>query len=435
MTTASIRAGWNRFFHEPTPATTLGFFRIFYGTLLLLYAALVSTDLLTWYGPRGVLPLGRSLQTPGGRSLNLFHYLPNTDATVQVFFAVLVVAAICVTIGLGTRVASVVAFVSLVSFHHRNALLLHSGDYFLRIVAFWMMFAASGRAFSVDRLIRLARAKETPQPQMVSPWPLRMIQLEVCFLYAGAFWWKARGELWMDGVAIYYSSRLVEFFRFPTPYVFEHLWTIKLMTWGTLVIEFALGFLLWVKDLRYWILLGGVFLHLGIDWTMNIPLFGWIMMAAYISWIAPQDLERFFAWARERVNRWTHFTAPIPVFYDGKCSFCIRSVAVLRRLDSLRRVRFIDMHARETKAEFPDLNLDRAATEMLVRDRSGTWHGGFDAFRVMAKHFPVLWPLLPILFVPPVPQIGRKVYARIAGRRSCILPTMAQAQAAGMMGK
>jgi predicted DCC family thiol-disulfide oxidoreductase YuxK len=261
-----------------------------------------------------------------------------------------------------------------------------------------------------------------------------MIQLLVMFLYADAFLWKIGGEQWMSGLAIYYTSRLPEFYRFPTPYLFEHLWTLKAMAWGTLVIEGALGLLLWVKELRYWILLSGVFLHLGIDWTMNIPLFAWVLMTAYLAWIAPADLERFFAWARERVNRWTSFAAPIPVFYDGRCGFCGRSVAVLKRFDSLRRMRFIDMHAPEARAEFGDLDLDRAANEMLLRDRDGKWFGGFDAYRVMARHMPGLWLTLPFLFVPPVPIIARRVYAWIAGRRYCILtPPVSHPQV--VMGK
>lgn len=422
MTTASLRDAWNRTFHEPVPATTMGIFRICMGVLMLMYATLVSSDIFIWYGEKGVLPLDFSKLVAGGRGFNLLQYLPHTDTVLIVFFIVFVVAALCVTLGFFTRLASIVAFVFLCSLHHRNVMLLHAGDFFLRMCAFWMMFADSGRAFSVDRLIRIARGREAPERQFVSPWPLRMIQFQLCMLYVGAFFWKVRGELWLNGTAIYYTSRLVEFWRFPTPYVFEHLWTIKLMTWGTLAIEFALGFMLWIKDLRYWILLSGVILHAGIDWTMNIPLFAPIMMVAYLSFVEPAHFERLFEWARSKVNRISKFNLPIPVFFDGKCSFCTRSVDVLRRLDSLRRFRFIDMHTPSAKAEFPDLDLDRGALELLLRPHNAAWLGGFDAFRFMARHFPALWPILPILYIPPTPQIGRKVYHRIAAQRYCILP-------------
>jgi predicted DCC family thiol-disulfide oxidoreductase YuxK len=422
MTLSDIRTAWNRFFHEPIPPTSLGLYRVFFGLMLLAYAALISSDLLVWYGDKGVLPLASSSHISGGTGFNLLRYLPNTGVTVQIFFGIFTLAAFCMTIGFGTRIASIVLFFFLTSLHHRNTMLLNSGDFFLRIAAFWMMFADSSRSFSVDRLIRLARGKETGSPAWVTPWPLRMIQLQLAMLYLGTFLWKARGEMWLDGTAIYYTSRLAEFWRFPTPYFFEHMWTIKLATWGTLAIEFALGALLWIKDLRYWILLGGVLLHAGIDWTMNIPLFAPIMITAYITWVDPADLERAFAWIRQQVNRRTKFAIQLPVFYDGMCSFCTRSVEILSRFDSLRRVHWIDMHSHEAKAEYPDLDLDRGANEMLLRLPDGRWLGGFDAFRKLAKHFPIFWLILPLLYIPPIPQIGRAVYKRIAARRYCILP-------------
>lgn len=429
MTLAQIRDGWNRFFHEPVPGTVLGFYRVLYGMLLLAFCALIGPDLLTWYGPRGVLPLKESISVPAGGGFNLLFYLPNTNEAVIAFFALFVLASFCVTIGLFTRVACIIAFIALATLHHRNTIILNSGDSFLRLVAFWMCFAPAGAAFSVDRLIRIARGKEADKPRLIAPWALRMIQLQLCFVYLSTVLWKFRGTPWMDGTAIYYTSRLDEFVRYSVPYAFEHLWTIKAMTWGTLAIEFALGAMLWIKDLRYWILLSGVLLHLGIEWTMNIPLFAPIMLAAYITWVHHADLARAFVWARSWFNRLTRFNNPLPVFYDGKCSFCIRCVAIVRQLDSLRRLHFVDMHDPATRAEFPDMDIDRATSEMLVRQSGPRWFGGFDAFRVMARQLPLGWLLLPLLYLPPVPQIGRIIYRSIAARRHCLIPKRASTPA------
>jgi hypothetical protein len=79
------------------------------------------------------------------------------------------------------------------------------------------------------------------------------------------------------------------------PYVFEHMWTIKLWSWFTLVVELALGTLVWIKELRYPVLLAGILLHLGIDYSMNIPLFALVMISAYVTFVDPSDLERWLA--------------------------------------------------------------------------------------------------------------------------------------------
>lgn len=204
------------------------------------------------------------------------------------------------------------------------------------------------------------------------------------------------------------------------PYIFEHIWTIKLWSWATLFIELALGTLIWTKELRYWVLLAGVMLHLGIDYSMNIPLFGYIMMGAYITFVEPEALQRAFDWFKAKFNRATHFEQPIPVLYDAKCSFCIRSLEVVRRLDVLKRLQFYPMHEPATRQAFPDFDPARGEKEMLVRTSSG-WLGGFFAFRYLARHLPLLWPFRPFLYLAPIRATGDRLYQRIAARRYCIL--------------
>ena len=42
---------------------------------------------------------------------------------------------------------------------------------------------------------------------------------------------------------------------------------------------------------------------------------------------------------------------------------------------------------------------------------------GFDAFHQLAWHLPVLLPIAPLLSIPGIPLIGRRIYAAIAERR------------------
>jgi predicted DCC family thiol-disulfide oxidoreductase YuxK len=198
------------------------------------------------------------------------------------------------------------------------------------------------------------------------------------------------------------------------------MWTIKLWTWSTLLIEFSLGTLVWIKEFRYWVLLGGLLLHCGIDYSMNIPLFGFIMVSMYITFIEPEDLHRFFNRARSLLNRGKAEGAPIPVFYDAKCSFCIRSVEVIRSLDILHSLAFHPMQAARTREEFPDYDAARGERELLLR-RGAHWFGGFEAFREIARQVPLFWPLLPLLWIPRISGPGNRVYQRIARRRYCIL--------------
>jgi predicted DCC family thiol-disulfide oxidoreductase YuxK len=412
--------GWNRFFFKPISPVPVAIYRILLGTLIVANHALLLPDVFEWFSDQGTLSFATARKLSGGQGFNLFTWLPHSDAMAWTVFIASWLAAVTMAIGFFTRTSTVILYVTLITLHHRNSLVLNSGDTFLRIAVFFMMFAPAGAALSIDRLIRIARGKERGPPAARAPWAQRLIQCQLAFVYFYAFVWKVMGNMWLSGTAVYYTSRISEFWRFPVPYVFEHTWTIKLWSWMTLLAELALGTLIWIKEFRYWMLLVGVLLHLGIEYSMNIPLFGFIMMSAYILFIEPEHLERALCWFKKRFNRATKVEEPIPVLYDGKCSFCIRSLEVVRRLDVLGRLQFFPMHESATQAAFPDFDPIRGEQEMLVRTETG-WLGGFFAFRHLARHLPLLWPILPLLYIGLVRSTGNRLYQRIAARRYCIL--------------
>jgi predicted DCC family thiol-disulfide oxidoreductase YuxK len=112
------------------------------------------------------------------------------------------------------------------------------------------------------------------------------------------------------------------------------------------------------------------------------------------------------------------------VLYDGQCAFCRKSVAILRRLDWLRRLRYAD--ARDP-AGLPDharaVASERLLEEMhLLTPEGGRVYHGFGAFRWMAWRLPLLWPLAPFLYVPGVPWLGQRLYLWVARNRFHLVP-------------
>ena len=119
-------------------------------------------------------------------------------------------------------------------------------------------------------------------------------------------------------------------------------------------------------------------------------------------------------------------TAPLIVVYDGRCGLCGRTMIWLRRMDVRRRLRFADFTTEWTELQraAPSLDRDRCAEAMHLIDRRGRITTGFDAFRRLARAVPPLWPLLPLLHLPGIAPIGRRVYAYVAAHRSttCTVP-------------
>ncbi len=296
MTLRSLAAAWDDFWFKPQPPTAIALYRILFGVLVLCYGALLASDLLVWLGPRGILSQATAYQWSQRAPIHLIDGLPPGDGWVVTFFALFMWAALCLTLGISTRLSGLLVFLGLVSIHHRNMLILNSGDTLLRINAFLLIFSPAGTALSLDRLRRVRSGLETGDPPQSAPWAQRLIQVQLAMMYFSTFLVKTHGSFWLNGTAVYYVTRLQEFWRFPVPYLFEHLWMIRCLTWGTLLVEFSLAFLVWFSELRYAVLAAGLLLHLGLEYSMNVPLFQWIAVSTYVTFLEPQHLLRARDW-------------------------------------------------------------------------------------------------------------------------------------------
>jgi predicted DCC family thiol-disulfide oxidoreductase YuxK len=180
---------------------------------------------------------------------------------------------------------------------------------------------------------------------------------------------------------------------------------------------------------------GGILFHLGIYATIEVGWFSFYTIAMYGVWIPDAWWKRYFG-PRERrgasnvdgatsVGAATTDAAAVAVgpddyrvYYDTLCPVCRRSRATLERLDFGGRLVFRDIHDRPTmEREAPGVPYVRAMKEMIVLSPRGRVAGGFDAFRTLAWTLPPLWPLVPLLYVPGVPWIGRRAYRAIARNR------------------
>lgn len=280
----------DEFLFKPQPVHNVALLRIGLGFLLLFNWAMIYADIDSLFGPNGMVSLATSQQYGNQLRFSLFDYLPNTMKVTSTLAFVNLAAVIAMTIGFWTRTSIAVAFVTLVSFHHRNGFILNSADSVLRVFLFLMLFTHCADLFSVDRWLKLKKGKAPLIPEEKSPWALRMIQIQFCLIYIATVMFKLKGDRWVDGTAIYVASRLDDFVRFELP-LLNNMLMIKWLTWGTLAIEIALGTLVWIKEFRYWVLLGGVFLHLGIEYTMAIPVFEWAMIILMLSMVDPRDLQ------------------------------------------------------------------------------------------------------------------------------------------------
>ena len=105
------------------------------------------------------------------------------------------------------------------------------------------------------------------------------------------------------------------------------------------------------------------------------------------------------------------FSEPVPVFYDGDCIFCQRVSRVLRSLDILKRLRFVNFRIHSHLVEFPGFDALRAEREIGVRSRGEEWFYGYDAFKYIAWKVPLFWIFAWAMYLPGISFLGRRLYS------------------------
>ena len=299
MSLRSLLRAWEEFFFAKQSPVPIALFRIIYGILVAITLGLLRTDWLNWYGVRAWVSLQTALKLEPGNRLNLFAIIPQRDDWINGLFWVALGSTILLAIGFLTRVNSILVFLCLTSIQQRNLYITHAGDTFLRLAGFFLIFAPAGAVLSLDHLIRLRRGKESPCIQPRSPWAQRMIQLQLSLLYLVTFLLKIKGAPWLQGTALFYVYHIDELKRFSLPGWFFNPIVLKLGSWSALALEFSLGVLIWVKEFRYVLLGLGLMFHLWLEYSLNVPLFQWDVLSAYILFVDPTHLTG--VWRRMRL--------------------------------------------------------------------------------------------------------------------------------------
>ncbi len=293
----TIIKGWDKFFFEEKPVEGVALFRILWMLMILGTFVCDVFNMEDFYGPHAIVSL-ETVDTQFNRfHLNLFHRFHISYAVTWSFLIIYGTSIITSLIGLYTRASLIVTLIMMVTFHQRNIWLLSSSEVLMRIIMTYMVFLPCGNALSIDAL-RAKAGKIMPLPRFASLWALRLIQIQVSVLYLWTVWHKLKGETWIDGTALYYASRLENMNNFGLPYLMDSMWFMKISTWGTIVLEVALGSLIWIKEFRRPLIIAGLIFHLGIEYLMSIPFFEINLMILLINFYTPEELKTFIEYAK-----------------------------------------------------------------------------------------------------------------------------------------
>lgn len=257
--------------------------RIAIGALLCIYTYGWWLYGSHWFSDAGVLRTTTSNQLLNGEFKSLLVLLPQTPKVIEIGLLLLMVQSGLLLLGVWSRFQAACIFVLLTSFQHRNVLIVEGQDTVIRWFVFIMILMPLDHRWSLWRALSGIPATETS----ANAWPLRLLQVEMTAIYFSSAFMKVAGATWREGTALYYVARSDDVFgRFWLPdALFETLWVVKLCTWTVLAVEIFIPFGLWVPRLRPVALFFAIALHLAIEYSMNLFLFQWLMLAGLIAFV------------------------------------------------------------------------------------------------------------------------------------------------------
>ncbi len=284
---------------------------------------------------------------------SMWLHLTDTTTIWCVYVATMVVFGLF-TIGLWTRVTSVLTWALTLCYLHRSALTVFGQDTMQTILLTYLMIGPCGAAFSVDALRARYRASRSlmgspgrsvpwaeavlagPRPDPLANFAVRLLQIHFCFIYMSSGLSKLKGATWWSHIAGWMTMANPEFglIRYPA-----YEWALRQLndsrlgmaivcagiTFFTLAVELGFSFLVWTR-LRPVAVIGSMLLHTAIAIMMGLQVFSLYMYTLLMCYF-PSKL------IRDRVGVTPGSGRKFHVHYDPNDPASVRKAALIRSFD------------------------------------------------------------------------------------------------------
>lgn len=233
-----------------------------------------------------------------------------------VIHAFFIGVAVLFTLGIGTRVTSLLTWFAYLNYIHRNWVQLFGVDTMITILLLYLMIGASGGAYSLDRLIaRWWRGRKSggglapPEPlvpTVSANVAIRLLQIHLCIIYLMAGLSKLLGPAWWNGTALWnvlanyefapmnwdlYNMFLRQLGR--NQFVFEFVLTGG--AYFTLAFEILYAFWIWRPGTRRIMLAAAALLHGVIGVFMGLGTFALIMLVMNMAFLRTEEANWILA--------------------------------------------------------------------------------------------------------------------------------------------
>ena len=313
--TAAAKRAWDRVWFRDETTTPLEVIRIGLGTLMLItYGLMGPQDLVLLYSDAGFFSK-EVLLAYGERPyyLSVFYYA-STNWQLYLCHIVFVLSFAAFSLGWHTPIAKWLVLIGHLSYMNGNPMAWYGVDSIIASIVFILCLAPIGAGLSLDRRrakqsIERIHRRAASADTVTSQWAFactRLIQIQMAALFFYSALSKVDGTMWQDGSALWYAIHNNEIAVFPPDFFAAHFWVGQVLTWATVVFEFAYVILIWPKATRAITLLGAILLHLGIVVIMGMPYFGFAMIVGHMAFLRHEWLHALGGFRSNHVEAMQH---------------------------------------------------------------------------------------------------------------------------------
>ncbi len=295
-----IWQAWSQFWFSPVSLVNLAVMRVILaGTLFFLYLSRWP-DWKIFYSEEGILPRALALKIYPEFLRPYFEWYFWPDAWSGVMHGLLVLSLFCVAVGLGGRIICFLSWVLFIAFFQRNYAVVFGADVIGGTFLLYLSLTQASARYSLDSLWFKRKAVSS---DMLTSVFYRMIQIQLCVIYAYTGMEKLKGASWWDGTALW------TVFANPQMVVFDLTWMRHLplvlvgLAFSTIFFEIYFPVLVWSKKLRNWVLGAGLCFHFGICFVMALYSFGLVMITPYVLFLGERETLSILEFLKAKVLR------------------------------------------------------------------------------------------------------------------------------------
>lgn len=272
---------WDEFWFSPVAYSRLGLMRfILGGTFFFLY--LFRQFRIDFFDERSLIPHADQLTVFPDFFKPFFSWNFWPDAWASSVHLLYVFLLLLMFLGLSNRVFMIFSWILHMGFIHRNYSHIFGADVIGGLFLLYLAFTDCQKSWSLRSFLgRESRETHTSSKDLITSVFYRLMQIQICVIYAYTGFEKLKGVSWWDGTALWTVLANPQMTMYNVTWLRHLPLVIAGLTFVTIIFEVYFPAAILSRKVRPYWLGAGVLFHAGIGLFMGLIPFSLVMISTY----------------------------------------------------------------------------------------------------------------------------------------------------------